>query len=68
MPIGPEILQIGAQLQASVFFGETLNYLGRAKSNRQLLVPVPKRSTVPWHTLLERLYGSVGDFLIAGFI
>ncbi len=35
MPIGPEILQIGAQLQASVFFGETLNYLGRAKSKRQ---------------------------------
>lgn len=25
-------------------------------------------STVPWHTLLEIFYGSVGDFLIAGFI
>jgi hypothetical protein len=52
----------------SVFFLETLKTKGKAKSKRQLLVPVPKRSTVPWHTLLERLYGSVGDFLIAGFI
>lgn len=47
--------RLGAQLPASVFFGETLNYLGREKSKRQLLVPVLKRSTVPWHTLLERL-------------
>lgn len=31
MPIGPEILQIGAQLQAYVFFWETLYYLGKAK-------------------------------------
>lgn len=61
-------LQIGAQLQASLFFGETLHYMFREKSKRLLLLPVTKRSTVPWHTLLDRLYGSVGDFLIAGFI
>lgn len=66
MPIGPEILQIGAQLQVSPFFGETLHYLGREKSKRQLLLPVPKLRTVPWHTLLDRLYGSVGDLMIAG--
>lgn len=60
-------LQIGAQLQASLFCGETLHYLGWDKSNRQLLLPLPKRSTCHG-TLLDRLYGSVGDFLIAGFI
>ena len=43
-------LQIGAQLQAYLFYGETRHYLGWDKSNRQLLLPLPKRSTVPWHT------------------
>ena len=60
-------LQIGAQLQASLFFGETLHYLGEIKAIDSRSFHC--RSGVPCHgTLLDRLYGSVGDFLIAGFI
>jgi len=62
-------LQIGAQLQASLFFGETLHYLILDEIKAIDSCSFHCRSGVPCHgTLLDRLYGSVGDFLIAGFI
>lgn len=61
-------LQIGAQLQASLFFWEILStILDEIKAIDSCSFHC--RSGVPCHgTLLDRLYGSVGDFLIAGFI
>jgi hypothetical protein len=66
--IGQATSQIVALLRASVSSLEILLSLGRVRSKTLYHDLVPKRSTMPWHTLPERLYGSVGDFLIAGFI